>query len=363
MAIYEKQPEKAAHLMRFRELDALRGIAALSVVIFHFSMNDNAEVLGWSFRYGVTAVDIFFMISGFVIFLMTKRIRSWQEFLAFRFARLYPAFWYCLLITSAFVLIYEPGDFSPFQVLANTTMFPIYFGMDVLDGSYWTLLVELVFYVWLFLIFLRDKNDNIENIGFLTLAGVMAFHAMRFAYPDFYDAAIRKIELLNHFPLFYAGILFCLLTIRASYPPKTIALIVACLLASCYLHDKGGRAMFHISASEHYLLLTAYFSIFGLFVLNRLSFINNPLLLFLGRISYCLYLIHQYVGLQLISTLYNRFSIPIYFSLAAAVLICIGLAHLITTFVEIPANRYIRWSFKTWEERRHSRDKQGYLVQ
>ncbi|QRR01276.1 acyltransferase family protein [Dyadobacter sandarakinus] len=363
MAQEEKPGEKATHLMRFRELDALRGMAAIAVVIFHFTMNDNAKLLGWDFRYGVTAVDIFFMISGFVIYLMTNRIRSWQEFLVFRFARLYPAFWYCLLITSAFVLIYNPRNFDPVQVLANTTMFPVYFGIENLDGSYWTLLVELVFYLWLFLIFLFDRKNDVEHVGAFTLGAILLFHALHFLYPVFYEVAVRKVELLNHFPLFYAGILFCLLTIRNSRSPKTFALILVALLSACYLHDKGGRSMYHISAREHYLILGGYFTIFFLFVFNKLSFINNPILLFLGRISYCLYLIHQYIGQQLISTLYQRFDMDANLALSIAVVICIVLAQLITTFVEIPANRYIRWLFKSWDERRHDRGKRGLIIQ
>ena len=58
---------------RLLELDALRGIAAMMVVLFHLTMNTAIEKFG--FRYGVTGVDLFFIISGFVIFLTLNKSR------------------------------------------------------------------------------------------------------------------------------------------------------------------------------------------------------------------------------------------------------------------------------------------------
>lgn len=52
---------------RYTELDALRGIAALMVVFFHFTMDRPQGQMG--FKLGVTGVDLFFIISGFVIFM------------------------------------------------------------------------------------------------------------------------------------------------------------------------------------------------------------------------------------------------------------------------------------------------------
>ncbi|MEO6286572.1 MAG: acyltransferase [Dyadobacter sp.] len=326
---------------RLVELDALRGLAALSVVLFHFTINDNAKLLGWEFSYGVTGVDIFFMISGFVIFLTVMKIRRWQDFVVSRFARLYPAFWYCMFITLGFTVFSEPDFVSPFRIFANATMMPVYFGIEDLDGSYWTLLVEIIFYLWILVLFITNNIRNINKIGFITILSMMLFHQFSAYYVDFYEFTVKKVQLLNHFPLFFSGILFYQLK-KGEKRTENIALLVFSLIASFYLHHKGGRSQFHISATAHYLLLTSFHLLFGLFIMGKLSFLKFGPLLFLGKISYCLYLIHQYVGLHLISAFTDKLHLNIYIALFLAFSICIAIAYLVNTFIEIPANRLIR---------------------
>lgn len=326
---------------RLLELDALRGIAALSVALFHFTTSSNAKLLGWEFSYGVSGVDIFFMISGFVIFLTIIKTRKWQDFVVSRFARLYPAFWYCMFITAGFTVLYEPDFVSPARIFANATMMPVYFGIEDLDGSYWTLLVELVFYVWILTLFITNSIRNINTIGFITTMLVILFHQLSSYYIHFYECTVRKVQLLNHFPLFFSGILFYQLKKRERQIEQ-IVLLIFCLVASFYLHDKGGRSQFHISATAHYILLTSFHLLFALFIMGKLTFLKFGPLLFLGKISYCLYLIHQYVGLHLISTFTNKLHLNIYIALFLAFSICIAIAYLVNTFIEIPANRLIR---------------------
>ena len=91
--------------LRISELDALRGIAAMAVIFFHFT---SSIAKNWSFHlydppfqfwYGDKGVDLFFMISGFVIFMTLDRARSAASFAVGRFSRLFPTFWACALIT------------------------------------------------------------------------------------------------------------------------------------------------------------------------------------------------------------------------------------------------------------------------
>ena len=63
---------------RYQELDALRGIAALFVVFFHFTMG--REGLNTFFKLGTTGVDLFFIISGFVIFMSLQKISKGRDF-------------------------------------------------------------------------------------------------------------------------------------------------------------------------------------------------------------------------------------------------------------------------------------------
>ncbi|KAA0990830.1 acyltransferase family protein [Dyadobacter aurulentus] len=334
-----KEPQGIAE--RHQELDALRGLAAISIVLFHFTINNNAKLLGWQFNYGVTAVDIFFMISGFVIFQSIRNITKWQDFVVKRFARLYPAFWYCMLITAFVAVLMEPHSVDATRILANATMASIYFGVEDLDGSYWTLLIELVFYTWILAIFVSNRVNAIEQIGVCCILLIVAFHAMRPLYHDLYQFLTRKVQLLNHFPLFYSGILFYQIK-RSRHVYRNSALLIPAILASFYLHDKGGTSQYHISFVEHCVVITIFHIIFVLFIIGKLGFLVAKPLLMLGNISYCLYLIHQYVGLQIIAKLTGDLGINVYFAIIFTISVCICIATLITTYIEIPCYQLIR---------------------
>lgn len=316
-------------------------MAALAVVLFHFTINRNASDLGWQFSYGVTGVDIFFMISGFVIFLtIDTKTSHWKYFVRSRFSRLYPTYWACVLLTATFILIYEPGSFKLSNVFANLTMFPIYFGIENLDGSYWTLLVELIFYIWILMVFLSGRLQNIITIGLFCVAAIVTFHFFGNYYQGLYDFTLRKIQLINHFPLFLSGIVF--FKIKFEYwKPGYIATCAICILASVYLHDKGGMTMHFIGQAEHALVIILYHIIFTLFVFGKLTFLNIKPLLFLGKISYSLYLLHQYIGIQLIET-FKSFGMNVYAAILFCIAICIGIAWVITKYIEIPAVSLIR---------------------
>src|SRR4030095_2287642 len=91
--------------IRIGELDALRGLAALAVMIFHYTGHYGKNV-GHVDRpllelaLGNYGVQLFFMISGFVIFMTIEKTRTAMDFVVTRFSRLYPAYWASLLIAT-----------------------------------------------------------------------------------------------------------------------------------------------------------------------------------------------------------------------------------------------------------------------
>lgn len=147
---------------RLGYLDALRGIAALSVVYLHFSMDlaeRSAQSIGPAalsfihvttlvFDPGKFGVVLFFAISGFIIpnSLLVDQPTPIRRFVIARFFRLYPLYW--LTIPLGLMLPWpEPGKlFSTATILANTTMVQGYLGYEDVIGAYWTLQIELLFY-------------------------------------------------------------------------------------------------------------------------------------------------------------------------------------------------------------------------
>src|SRR4051812_18925698 len=86
---------------RYKELDALRGVVAILVVFFHFTMN-RSEYNSF-LKPGTTGVDLFFIISGFVIFMTLKKTSTRAEFVINRISRLYPTNW--SVVSFTFILI------------------------------------------------------------------------------------------------------------------------------------------------------------------------------------------------------------------------------------------------------------------
>lgn len=140
---------------RISVLDSFLGIAATAVMLFHYTSfySENFEFLNipdfLKFHYGQYGVHLFFMISGFVIFMTVSKVSSPAIFLYKRFIKLYPTYWICLLISTIFIGIFPFKQFSISfnQILGNFTMFQGLIGINNIDGSYWSLLPELLFYL------------------------------------------------------------------------------------------------------------------------------------------------------------------------------------------------------------------------
>src|SRR5205814_6933311 len=135
---------------RLSGLDGLRGIAASAVLVCHiaaaFCFVHGGNVPQW-LASGKFGVQVFFVLSGFVILMTIERCASPGTFLASRFARLFPAYWAAIAIAAALGL-WCPGEFpnvSSKLVAANFTMLQRFLGLPPLDWSYWTLPCELVF--------------------------------------------------------------------------------------------------------------------------------------------------------------------------------------------------------------------------
>jgi peptidoglycan/LPS O-acetylase OafA/YrhL len=159
---------------------------------------------------GLRAVDMFFMISGFVILVTLERTRSAADFVMARFGRLYPAYWLCLTLTTlTIVLIPQPvQSISTAQVLANFTMFNLYFGYLPIGSVYWSLAVECAFYGIMATVFALRWLPHIEALGAIwTLLSALLFTVFPSA-GAMLPWRVQTMTILPYAPLFYAGILF-----------------------------------------------------------------------------------------------------------------------------------------------------------
>ena len=105
----------SGHDGRVRELDVLRGLAAAAVVLFHYTVRYGA-LYGYpappSVRVptGFYGVEVFFCISGFVIFMTLDRTRRPMDFVVSRVSRLWPAYIVAIAVTFAVVRGFVAAD-------------------------------------------------------------------------------------------------------------------------------------------------------------------------------------------------------------------------------------------------------------
>jgi len=131
----------------------LRFLAAISVVLFHYTvvigqkegLNTLAFLhLGEFTKYGYLGVNLFFMISGFVI-LMSAQSGNVVKFVLYRFTRLYPTFWFAVCLTAICIVFFDSNLYyvEIKQILINLSMMPTIFNTPYVDSVYWTLLLTI----------------------------------------------------------------------------------------------------------------------------------------------------------------------------------------------------------------------------
>lgn len=311
-------------MRRLAELDAFRGIAAITVLLFHYTTKYN-EAFGtphmqYEFSYGHYGVQLFFVISGFVIFMTINKVGSGMEFARKRFMRLYPTFWICMILT---FVITRFGGLELFQrtmkdFLLNFTMIPSRLGAKPVDGAYWSLFPELLFYAFILVVYQLRQLRNIELISAAWL-GITILLLM--VYPN---KMLIMLTNARYSFLFIAGISFYRLRTESARSLANHLLILA------------SAAVSYLAGGLELLIVTSIcFALFYLFVYGKLAFLGSiRALTFLGMISYPLYLVHQFAGMQIIYHM-GRAGIDNYFLLLLAPLtFSVVTAWLITRYFE-----------------------------
>ena len=328
---------------RLRGLDALRGVAVGAVLLHHYTANyarvterplDTTLYLPDG-HYGV---ELFFVISGFVILMTLERCRDAREFAVSRFARLVPAFLACLAISSLAQLWLPIEGMLPLsapRLLANLTMMPKLFLEQPVDGVYWTLVHEIGFYFLAGIGFFLAGPRRIEPLCFAWLC--VAFFCRTGAVDvPFQLWILAGVQYAPHFTL---GILIYLWHAGRARPSTLILLgfsLAICITGPVWsLRPISGPAYILVVAGS--AALVAIGSRDGS-ILGRIA----PLV-FLGDISYPLYLLHQNLGYIVIRRL-TDWGCGADLAMLGATTFALALAYAITRYLEKPARAWLRAS-------------------
>ena len=349
---------------RFYELDILRFLAALAVVFFHYTFLNATEskfvpvypVLGDAFKYGYLGVELFFIISGFVILLTTMN-KSPVEFIISRVTRLYPAFWLAVTLTSITLLLFGSGglnDISLNQYLINMSMLPEYFGVKNIDAVYWTLQVEIKFYFWVFVILILRKIQYIERfiMFWLLLAILETFHFMH----DF----THLLLIPEWAPYFSAGALFYRIKTQGLNWQRGTMLSLAYLL-SIYFAIQGANEKTliydtHFSPITVFAIISMFYLFFTLIIAGKTAYFNRSFFTVIGALTYPLYLIHNAIGYLIFNNLGQ--SINKYLLLSLVTVFMIVVSFILYKYFELDLSRKMKlWLRKITQTRSENSEK------
>jgi peptidoglycan/LPS O-acetylase OafA/YrhL len=336
-------------------LDALRGVAVLLVLLFHFSTRFD-EVYGYAegppfdVPWGYVGVSLFFMISGFVIYMTLDGIKRPADFLVSRFSRLYPTYWCAVLITALCVTVWpvQPGPEpnSALVVALNLMMFHGLFGVPSVDGVYWTLEVELLFYLLMFFAWasgLVRRPILLVSLwaGLSLLSGVLP-GAAGITVPY----VIQKFLILQYIPEFCMGIIIFLM-IRSRRTPGD-AQRPGAAVAGCGSLALGGvlllclAAMWAHGGAVRVMWAAVFAPLMGVAATGRCAaWLQLRPLVWLGAISYPLYLVHQDLGHLVIAHALAA-HVPALLAVAAAMVVALFLALGLHRVIELLAMQLIR---------------------
>ncbi|MDB6171236.1 MAG: putative acyltransferase [Chthoniobacteraceae bacterium] len=316
---------------RFSTLDALRGIAALSVCWFHLTSGNPAFLpdgfLKTSGLYGWLGVEMFFVMSGFIIPFALHRSRyslsDYGIFLLKRVVRLDPPYLITILaiIILGFVSTKVPGfqgsqfEFSFAQVFLHFGYINVFFGYPWLNPVFWTLAIELQYYLLVGLLFpiLAHRSVPVRTSTFGCLA-CLAF-------------LVSPVHLLFHW-LFLFMLGMAAFQFRVGLHKRKQFILWIILLGFGSWAVNGG--------------VIAGIAIATALILGLVDINFSAPWLFFGNVSYSLYLLHVPVGgrvinlsLRFVHTMPGKLVV-----LVVALGVSTGAAWLLYRYVERPAQRW-----------------------
>ncbi len=340
---------------RILELDAIRALSCLNLLLFHFTYVYQNKYgfhspLGFSFPYGKYGVQLFFMLSGLVNAMTLLSKRKPGEFIVARCIRILPSYWLVIALNIflfALLPMYQVNN-SPEWAMANLTTMPQLFGFTNMEPVTWTLQIEMLFYAFLMLALVTGLLDRplrtmMCAIG-MCLVCCTGFQWFSDAFPtSAWNSRFKFAEdlfFMRNMPLFAMGILLNeIRSKRGNY-----WLLGAGILASAIV--------FHaIDLREHNPLATVLmFGMLALGAFGMLPILRFKPLIYISTISYSLYLFHNNLGCAVMKQL-ETFGCSPLATFVLGTLIAIGIGSAVTYWFEQPITAYLRRSWKALKMR------------
>lgn len=293
---------------RVHEIDLLRLCAALAVVLYHYTFSGfyghymPVSFGGFSLvtRYGYLGVDLFFLISGFVV-LLSAWGRPPDRFVISRMVRLYPAYWVAVTLTALVIALLGGRNYSvtPTVYAANMTMANQAVHIANVDVVYWTLWAEIRFYVVvLVLSALGITKGRVIGLmwAWLAATGIEELRVLPASVTGHLDIMVQA--QWAHY--FIAGMALCLVY-RYGWSVQ-LGVIFVLAYANAIYRAIGFAAQ--VSARYHQtihplpvaVIVTCIFIVMALIASRATVRLQRRWFVAAGALTYPLYLVHAYIG-------------------------------------------------------------------
>lgn len=326
-------------------LESARGIAALLVVIFHFATSSGGENLRHFSRNFYLAVDLFFILSGFIMakIYLNKICKSKDlgNFFILRLGRIYPLHLFWMMVFLVMFLILQQGRLTPEQLnVFWPNLFLVHADQTMFNGPSWSISAEWISYCLFGLhVYLLNKIPEKINIIIVTLVCFTAYFLYYIPTPNQSQITGGFLRGVGGFYLGILGFIY----LKNCRLPKFAGYIF--WIIGFYLFTHIGIK--HIPTDYYFPVM----AIIGVLWLaepqTQQTWLSHPYLIWLGTVSYSVYLGHTFVGL-FINKIYERtITLPatqyqFYGLLIFKLIISYLVAHLTYKFIESPFRKLAR---------------------
>ncbi|MDD0974880.1 acyltransferase family protein [Pseudomonas fontis] len=298
-------------------IQALRAIAAMMVLIWHFrpQVKGDLEVsaLTLFFSNGFSGVDIFFVISGFIMVYSTGGrpggARSALEFLAKRFSRIWPLYAFGTALYVLFLMYLGWMTTGEYIKTALSLVFYPVSPAPALDVG-WTLNIEMYFYLVFAVCLFFDRLRWLAAGVWIALTVITQNLISDFSsIPENLEFIVPVLTQAIHpcIPEFFAGMLIACFFMSNFKVAKSVGLPVAGVLVSFatwqYLGGFYNKPGIYGMGSGAIALVLG----FAIAEKSGCGWRPGPILMWIGKISFSIYILHTTVGLVVTRALSGTF--------------------------------------------------------
>lgn len=331
---------------RIPNLDYFRGIAASSIMLYHF--------LSWGYReffaedlwgkIGIYGVSVFYILSGLTMSIvyedkLTKDITTIFDFLLKRVVRIFPLLWLATVLTILINLKKIPGIDT---ILLNLSgLFGFIRPWDYIGNGVWSIGNELVFYIFFPIIILSFKFSKLVFSSLIVTAiGILIYFSF-FAFNLDAPFSVQwhlYVNPFNQIHLFVGGCIIGLVFKKVVVNKLICRLLLVVGLLLFYFFPVSGDCLHLVTSWERIGFSAICFLLtFAIYKDQyNLTGVTKRFMLFLGEASYSIYLLHHVVYFFVNGVNSKLLHLPIVYVIVCSTVAALVIGYLVYTYFEKP---------------------------